>query len=534
MPTPLPAIAALVRAGAVERAWDLFVAGGYAARTDDAASRAVLGRLLKARARLADEADRKGLFAAAADAYAAAHAISPAPYLAINASTLRLLAADEISARSGAQAVLALLDSSTAADTPYYLAATRAEALLLLGDRSGAEAAMELAARHDPDGWTDRATTLSQLREIMHARGEQADWLERFTPPVSLHFAGHMGFSADGERAEHLARAVDDLIASKRIGFAWGALAAGADIIIAERLLQAGAELHVVLPCVPEVFEKQSVIPAGSAWQTRYHRVLAQAKSLRYASADPKSVHDPIATAHAGELAIGATLLNAAALSSSCCQLVVTDADGGGRNTAQQARAWPVDRGTQHRLTVQRDTRIEALFPPDERDPARALSIHIAIQIDQLASPANLDPATVAALTRPMSEVLGRFDRRRIRAAPGRWDITLDDLGTALEAMIAIQRRYRSEGLPGPSIGAHIAIAHLFADPASEEIIPYGPGADLAQRLRAMAPSGLTLISDALAVTMAARQTTVARSELYHPGDEDSDGSVHVLLPALQ
>lgn len=48
-----------------------------------------------------------------------------------------------------------------------------------------------------------------------------------------------------------------------RYGFAWGALAAGADIVIAEHLLASDAELHVVLPCPVEQFEAQSVAPAG-------------------------------------------------------------------------------------------------------------------------------------------------------------------------------------------------------------------------------------------------------------------------------
>jgi hypothetical protein len=525
----------MVRAGAVERAWELFVGDGHAARTGDPAVQAVLGRLLKARARLARGPDQTKLFAAAAEAYGKAHALGPAPYLAINAATLHLLAGDEGAAQEQARAVLSLLDSPLPpADTPYFLAATRAEAAYLLGDAAGAERAMEQAARQDPDGWHDRATTIAQLREIADARGVSASWLERFSPPASLHFAGHMGLVSGGLYDAQLAAAVDRLIAAERIGFGWGALAAGSDVVIAERLLMAGAEVHLVLPCSPNRFEVQSVAPAGGEWLDRYRAVLARAASLRLAASDPAAVHDPLATAHAGELAIGAALLNAATLSSRCCQLIVTDAEGGGRNTARQARMWPATAGPQHQLTIARDATIEALFPPEQPDLHRALVVHVCIALDPLVRGRSLDSAAIASEVAPIAEVLSRFERSRIRSAPGRWELVLGDVEAALSALADIQSKCREAGSALPAIGAHIAIASLIEDRASGAFVPYGPGMALAARLQAMAPPGLTLLSDALAVTMIARGVHGLRTELYHPGDEDSDGAVHVQFKAGQ
>jgi tetratricopeptide (TPR) repeat protein len=531
--TPLPAISALVRAGAVERAAELFLAGGYGERTQDPAAQAVRGRLLKARGRLADGSERRRLFAEAAAAYAAAHALAPAPYLAINAATLHFLAGERTLAEAGARSVLALLDAAEPpTDTPYFLAATRAEALLLLGDDAGAEQAMDAAATCDPDGWSDRAVTLAQLAEILDARGDPDSWLDRFRPPASLHFAGHMAVTAGGTSEKRLAAEIDSLIARHTIGFAWGALAAGADIIIAERLLGAGAELHVILPCAPDRFEAQSVAPAGTAWQARFRGVLAKAASLRLAAADARAVHDPLATAHAGELAIGGALLNARALQAPCCQLIVCDEDGGGPNTARQAAMWPDGSGPQHRLTLPRDTAIEALFPPESVDVTRRLAVHLAIRIDRLSRPAGIDPAEAAQVARTAAQALAEVDRSRVRAAPGRWDVVLDDPARALAVMLDLADQCRTAGLPQPSQGAHIAVADLIDDPASGTAIPYGPGLEAANRLCAMAPPGLALISDALAVTMAARGATGLRSELYSPGDEGTDGAAHVLLRA--
>ena len=128
MTPTLPQITALARAGAVGRAWELFGAAGHDQRGGDPAALAVKGRLLKGRARLASGVEARGHYAAAAEAYAAANALQPAPYLAINAASLRLLAGDAAGSRAGANSVLHQLDDpAVAIDTPYFLAATAAK-----------------------------------------------------------------------------------------------------------------------------------------------------------------------------------------------------------------------------------------------------------------------------------------------------------------------------------------------------------------------------------------------------------------------
>lgn len=529
-PASLPTITALARAGAIDRAWALFLDGGYDGRTTDPAALAVKGRLLKDRARTGPIPDRAVTFAEAAQAYSAAHALSPAPYLAINAATLRLLAGDRGGAQIGAQEALRLLDrAEPAADTPYYLAATRAEALLLLDDLAGAQAAMEQAVRYDPDGWDDRAVTLAQLRAIQLARGAPVDWLQAFAPPESMHFAGHMGIAAGGKSERAIATALDDMLARTRIGFAWGALAAGADIVVAERLLEAGIEVHVVLPCPPDRFAAQSVAPAGAIWTERFHAVLAQARSVVSSGNAATLVHDPLATAHAGELAIGGALLNARRLGSSARQLIITDEDGGGRNTARQAVMWPTTAGPQDRITIPRDAEVEALFPPEAPDPARQLGVNLCILLDGLDARAPLDSHQISARTAPIADALSLLDPATVRPAPGRWDVYLADLNAALDAIRGVLQASRAAALPPPAIGAHIAIAIAITDPASGARVPYGAGEGIARRLAGMAHPGLALGSQALAVTMAARATSAAQARLYHFGDESTDGAVFSL-----
>ena len=526
MITPtLPQIAALARAGAVGRGWALFVAGGYNQRGDDPAALAVKGRLLKGRARLVLGAEQVPLFAEAANAYAAAHALAPAPYLAINAATLRLLAGDTGTAQAIATDVLRLLDAPVPpADTPYFLAATRAEAWLLLGNQAAAEAAMIEAARADPDGWADRAATVAQLREIAAAQHSDTGWIARFAPPASLHFAGHMGVASGGPAEAKLKTLLGALLADNPIGFGWGALAAGADIIIAEALIAQGAALHVVLPCPPAQFEAQSVAPAGTGWTKRYHALLGAAASVRSAADSANSVHDPLATAHAGKLAIGGALNNAAMLGSTAAQLIVTDEHGGGPNTARQAELWRASNGAQHWLTVPRDAAVEALFLPEQPDLARVLAVHLAVTLDALGGASELPSGELTALTAPISAVLAGLPPGSVRASPEGWDAVLTELPVALSAIA------RLNALGTAAVGAHLAIGPVLRDPASATLVPYGPAPALARRLSTRASAGTTLASDALAVTLAARGNTELRSELYHLGDEDLGGAVHTLL----
>jgi tetratricopeptide (TPR) repeat protein len=527
----LPAIAALVRSGAVDRGWALFEAGGYGARTADPAALAVKGRLLKARARCASGAARAGLMAQAAAAYGAAHALDPAPYLAINAASLSLLAGDQANAAAGAQAVLALLDAPVPpADTPYFLAATRTEALLLLGDQTGAVAVLEQAILHDPDGWDDRASTLAQLREVLAAQGRDAAWLSRFAPPANLHFAGHMGFAAGGGAEAALSAQLAGALPTGRFGFAWGALAAGADIVIAEHLLTAEAELHAVLPCPADQFEAQSVAPAGAQWAERFRALLPRLASLRVAATGAGSAHDPLATAHAGELAIGGALNNARRLGTAAAQLIVVDESGGGANTARQAALWREDLGAQVRLTVPRDAAVEALFPAERPDPARALALHVAVGLDGLNGGALPSSDQIAALTAPISAALSALPAGSVRAAPGLWEFAVTDLDQGLAVIASLLALSPAS----PAIGAHLAISALVRDPASGALLPYGPAPGLARQLLQLAPAGSALASDALAVTLASRAPGSLCSGLYLPPKDALGGAIHTLLARYQ
>ncbi|MDP5280808.1 hypothetical protein Q9Q95_17920 [Sphingomonas sp. DG1-23] len=268
-------VLALARAGAVAPARAAFAAAGLDRRTDDPSALTLKGRLLKDAAGAAAGATRSALLAEAAKAYEAAARLSPATYPLINAATLSLLGGRRDRAARLAVETLELLDSGLhEPDTPYWLGATRAEALLLLDRKDAAEAALRDAVTGTPRAWEDHAVTIRQFRMILAEQGRAAEWLDAWRPPSPVHFAGPIGVAAGDTQLE---AAIEAAIATTGAGIAVGALAAGFDIVVAELFVRRGAELHVVLPAAPELFVEASVMPAGYAWRARFEALLAAA-----------------------------------------------------------------------------------------------------------------------------------------------------------------------------------------------------------------------------------------------------------------
>lgn len=271
-------VLALARAGATGSAREAFVLAGFDRRDDDVAALTLKGRLFKDIASSATSVERSALLLSAAEAYEAAAKLAPATYPLINAATLALLSGAPARAARLASETLALLDSGVhEPDTAYWLGATRAEALLLLDREVEARAALREAIAGTPRAWEDHAVTLRQFRLILAEQGKSAAWLDACRPPATVHFAGPIGIAADDTRLE---AAIDAALAATAPGMAIGALAAGFDIVAAERLVRAGAELHVVLPGAVDAFVEASVAPAGAAWRARFEALLAAAASV--------------------------------------------------------------------------------------------------------------------------------------------------------------------------------------------------------------------------------------------------------------
>jgi len=306
---PLSTIIALARAGALEHAWNQFEASGYSTCLDDPAALTVKGRLLKDRATRARGAGRQNFYRLSAAAYRRAAELQQGTYPLINAATLSLLSGQRDEAQEDARAVLErIAREPDEPETPYWRSATEAEALLLLGRGDEARVKLAAALAAAPRAWEDHASTLRQFILIGEETKVSLPWLDMLRPPRSLFYADD--FSAGVPDPLERADGIAEFITSKRIGFGFGGLAAGREIVIAEALLSSSAELHVTLPTDPETFARHCVDPYGPGWRDRFEAALAAAETVHLV----RPLHVPPNAASrrlTAQIASGAARLNA-------------------------------------------------------------------------------------------------------------------------------------------------------------------------------------------------------------------------------
>lgn len=326
MTVKLEPILALARAGSTSRAWDAFMAAGLDAVADDPNVLTLKGRLLKDQARAARDDSRARLFLRSAKAYADASALQPDSYPLINAAAMSLFAGQAGHAVALASQVLMLIQTGVGGgETPYWHWATQAEAQLLLGEAANAEASFAKAIAHAPQAWEDHATTLRQFRLILQYRHEEAGWLDRYAPPVSLCYSGIIGIAADDDAARLTIEGAVDAIGA---AFGYGALAAGADIIIAEALLKNGADLHLILPAIPSRFKEVSVDPFGIEWVRRFDAAFEAAISVTVV--EPAAPMSDAAIKVAAQVSMGRAIDNAQRMESGVVALKIISSDRAG------------------------------------------------------------------------------------------------------------------------------------------------------------------------------------------------------------
>jgi hypothetical protein len=517
-PTPLSLIIAYARAGASAFAWERFVAAGYDRMTDDPAALGVRGRLLKDRALARRGAERRRLFGEAAAAYRSAATLSGATYPLINAASLALLSGDDGQARTVARQVLERIDADPdEPETPYYRSATRAEALLLLDREGDARTAFAEAIALAPRAWEDHASTLRQFALILTTQGRDSAWLDSHRPPRSLHFGGHMSFDPKVMRREHLDEKIAAVLEEENVGFGYGALAAGADIIIAEALLKRGAELHAVLPGGAEAFASVSVDPFGKAWRRRFDAVVGRAETVR----PVRPIGPPPDSAMIGladEIVMGAALMNGRRLESSAVQLLVLDSasPGNGEGTSNRSREiWAEGGWRQRILTAPRETRDEASATLERAaGPLAVLALgwgdaqarDPGVALTQL-------PAYLAALPGPQVPAYVTEDRLILAY---RWPGDAAETAVRLLAAAGEAAELR--------IGGHYGPAAAFRDPFSNTLRLAPSATAAAAGALASAPPGTACVTDDFAAALAAAGPRRPASEYIGELDPPDSG----------
>lgn len=286
-----------------------------------------------------------------AEKYEAAFQDTNGFYSGINAATMSLLAGfDPDMVHMRAKRIIEILPQTGALDseTKYFIEATRAEGFLLLEKKQDALRSLTAAWDHDPLNYISHASTLKQFRLISKHRNEKLNWLDDFTSPKAMHFAGHIFAenSADAalpalsdDQVADLKGRIREAIQSHDIGFGFGSLAAGSDILIAETILEEGAELHVTLPVPVEVFTEQSVVPFGASWYERFDACLESAESFTIMSdfEDWPNFH---LDRQASLTSMGAAIRRAELLSVPSMQLLVWDEKDHTSATSRDASDW--------------------------------------------------------------------------------------------------------------------------------------------------------------------------------------------------
>lgn len=354
-------VLALARSGALDLAISEYTRYGLSTVTSHEDIMALNGRLSKDLYLRTTGETATAHAIESAKLYAAAFDSTKGYYSGINAATMALMAdmpIDVVHAR--AKTILSLLPKPTAL-TPtdhYFIEATRAECYLLLGAKADCQTSLKNAVSFDPLNYAAHATTLKQFTMICKKRGETTDWLSPFYPPRATHYAGHIRLVGLDTRKtqDTLKTRVMDTIQKHDIGFAFGALAAGSDIIIAEAMLSEGVELNIILPCDVERFCAHSVTPFGTQWLPRFHACLKRAHSMRVVGQD---VPWPDAQLNqlTAQIAMGQAVLRGRALSRHPVQLLIWDGDIDGSYTAVHAKDWADDRRKTLSINAPRQSR---------------------------------------------------------------------------------------------------------------------------------------------------------------------------------
>jgi hypothetical protein len=477
---------------------------------DDADTIALGARLLKDVA-LASEGPRRIAFAKASRLrYETLSRRFGGVYGAINAATMTLVAGDRAGAVSRAAVVLQAPPRALTGEAAYYEAASRAEALFLVGDLEAARRRMEQALAFAPRAYAAHASTLRQMEMLCRELGLDPDWLAPFRPPVCAHFTGHIQNVCD----EVLRPGVDEALRAARVGFGYGGLAAGADIVFAEALLEAGGELHVVLPINRAAFVKVSVAPFGQPWVERFERCMARAASIRYASQDPY-LGDEQVFAYASQFAMGCAVLRAQTLATEAVQLAAWDgrAAPGPAGVSADMAYWA--RSGRRGVVIEVDRPVPAarVSSPAEVG-SRAMKAMLfadvqgfgALRDDQI-------PAFMEGVMGRMAEVVEGLEARprHIETWGDGLFLVFDQPIDAALAALALLEAYRAVdlgalGLPrglGLRIGGHYGPVHLRTNPLTKAPAVVGAHVVVAARIEPNAAPGSAYVSEALAGALA-------------------------------
>ena len=333
----------LARLGDIERALKLYDAYDLSSR-DDVDALSLKARLLKDAGFNAKGGPDEVLLEQACELYLSIYRRAGDSYPAINAATLARIVGRRPLAAQLARAAIQLAEADP--QPGYYTFATVAEASLVLDDVTGARRALDAALETDDVDVGKRSTTVLQLQRLAPALGGgyAIDYLvELIGPPGVVVYSGPTFIGGQDVEAA-LAEKISSVLETERIGFAYGSLAAGSDILLAEQLLAKGVELHVVLPVTEADFRAHSVAPAGQGWIERFEACRAAATSITFSST-MSHVGGQGQFAYGSNVVMGMARLRARHLNAMAVQLAISESSEEGASQRSDIRIWQATGG---------------------------------------------------------------------------------------------------------------------------------------------------------------------------------------------
>lgn len=421
------AVLTLARSGATGHALALFQDLHLSTDADPELA-ALEARLLKDSGFTAPVPDRARLLTRARDLYLGVWRLRHLGYHGVNAATLTLLLGDA----GGAARLAAEVAAAHRDQGDYWSAATLAEALLVAGETGRAATALALAAARPDGDAAMRATTRRQLRRVLGALGAGPGLLALLPAPLTLHFCGHLpGADWDAAGEARLAGAVATMLDAERPGAAFGALAAGADILVAEALIARGIRPNIVMPVATDAFLARSVAPFGAGWVARFEA--CRARSDVTLIDEPPFAGDDLDLMLISRRAMGLARLRARHVEGDALQLALSDggalATAAMAGTARDIAGWRAAGGRTRRIAWPwaRPAPTDAASPP-----SRQLK---AVLFGDLPRFGLLDDAALAAFYGAPMAAMGRATDAHAPDYRNAWgdavQIVLGDIGAA-------------------------------------------------------------------------------------------------------
>ncbi|TDR89019.1 adenylate/guanylate cyclase domain-containing protein [Enterovirga rhinocerotis] len=317
-------VLALARAGATAEAAERYRTLRIH-RQGDVDSLSLWARILKDIAVAAAGARRPLRMRRAADAYLRVYRQTRDFFPGINAATLLRLSGDVAGAETVARDLLAY--PALAEPLDYWAAASRAEALLVLGRTSEASDDLALARSKAGRDYGALSSTRRQLALLMEddaAYPERAGLLDILRPPRVAHLAAGGGLF-DQHEEDDVGAMVDRRLRQEEAGFAVGTLWGAASLAAAERALAHRAELHLVLPFSARDYVDRIERDLPPAEVARRRACLDGAATVTAVTADG-DLADPKLIEYAAVVARGLARTRARQLSTDCVDILLEPA----------------------------------------------------------------------------------------------------------------------------------------------------------------------------------------------------------------